>query len=173
LPLLSRHVRQEVVAGHARPPSRLGLIGPLKDSAGADLGRRRGAARGKRKDDDADAPPRQHARADKQADPDLIYAAMAVIPNDETVDWNGWNDLGMACYLATDGCERGFDAAAAAFQNAAISTSDRTRSRDGGGQADVGTVVADLGPPRDRQSRRGGIQSAAAVAAPRRTARWR
>jgi putative DNA primase/helicase len=49
------------------------------------------------------------AQSDKQADPDLIFAAMAVIPNDE-VDWVAWNAMGMACYLATDGAERGFEA---------------------------------------------------------------
>ena len=45
--------------------------------------------------DGADQPRREDARTDKQADPDLVYAAMAVIPNDD-VEWNGWNDMGMA-----------------------------------------------------------------------------
>jgi putative DNA primase/helicase len=70
-------------------------------------------ARGKRKDNNntnnTDAPPRQQARTDKQADPDLIYAAMAVIPNDK-VDWIEWNTLGMAAFNATSGDERGLEA---------------------------------------------------------------
>jgi hypothetical protein len=52
---------------------------------------------------------RENIQSDKQADPDLVYAAVAVIPND-IVDWNGWNEMGMACYLSTNGHDRGFEA---------------------------------------------------------------
>jgi Primase C terminal 2 (PriCT-2) len=46
---------------------------------------------------------------DKHADPDLIYAAMEVVPND-VVDWVKWNNVGMAIWLATQGADRGFEA---------------------------------------------------------------
>ena len=48
------------------------------------------------------------ARTDKQADPDLVYAALAVIPNN--VEWPEWNSTGMASWLSTGGHERGFEA---------------------------------------------------------------
>jgi hypothetical protein len=68
-------------------------------------------ARGKRSTSDhADQPRCEDARTDKQADPDLVYAALAVIPNDESVDWNEWNSTGMADFHATNGHERGFEA---------------------------------------------------------------
>jgi putative DNA primase/helicase len=59
--------------------------------------------------DNAAQEPRDNVRSDKQADPDLIFAAMAVVPND-AVNWNEWNSLGMACYLSTSGAQRGFEA---------------------------------------------------------------
>ena len=67
-------------------------------------------ARGKRRDssDDGAQTQRDNVRTNKQADPDLAYAALAVIPNDETVDWPSWNSLGMACWAATAGHERGY-----------------------------------------------------------------
>ena len=66
-------------------------------------------ARGKRSASaGAEQPRRDDARTDKQADPDLVYAAMAVIPND--VDWIGWNETGMAIWLSTLGAERGREA---------------------------------------------------------------
>jgi Protein of unknown function (DUF3987)/Primase C terminal 2 (PriCT-2) len=53
--------------------------------------------------------------AQKQADPDLIYAAMAIIPNegcqngneDECNEWNNW---GLAIFNATNGAHRGLEA---------------------------------------------------------------
>jgi hypothetical protein len=44
-----------------------------------------------------------------EADPKLIAAALAVIPN-EDVDWDDWNKVGMAAWRATGGSEEGFDA---------------------------------------------------------------
>jgi primase-like protein len=46
---------------------------------------------------------------DKQADPDLIYAAMVVIPNND-VSRDEWNKKGMAIFAATGGHQRGFEA---------------------------------------------------------------
>jgi Primase C terminal 2 (PriCT-2) len=46
---------------------------------------------------------------DKLADPDLVYAAMEVIPNDD-VSRDEWNTTGMAIFAATDGHDRGFEA---------------------------------------------------------------
>ena len=42
--------------------------------------------------------------------PRFVYAAMAVIPNGEDVEWPAWSDMGMACWLSTNGHERGFEA---------------------------------------------------------------
>jgi Protein of unknown function (DUF3987)/Primase C terminal 2 (PriCT-2) len=52
---------------------------------------------------------------DKQADPDLIYAAMVVVPNNgvqggDQDEWDAWNNIGMAIWLATGGDPRGFEA---------------------------------------------------------------
>jgi hypothetical protein len=51
----------------------------------------------------------------KWADPDLIFAAMEVVPNRGVLDgdedeWNEWNNTGMAIWLATKGVSRGFEA---------------------------------------------------------------
>jgi len=45
---------------------------------------------------------------DLTADPDLIAAAMAVVPNDD-VSQNEYNKVGMAIWVATGGCARGFE----------------------------------------------------------------
>ena len=68
-------------------------------------------ARGKKNSANLDTaqPQREGPRTDKQADPDLVYAAMAVIPNDDA-EWFERNDLGMACWNATNGHQRGFEA---------------------------------------------------------------
>jgi Bifunctional DNA primase/polymerase, N-terminal/Primase C terminal 2 (PriCT-2) len=42
-----------------------------------------------------------------QADPKLVAAALAVIPNDD-VNWEEWNRIGMATWRATDGAQEGF-----------------------------------------------------------------
>ena len=66
-------------------------------------------ARGKRSaSDGAEQPRREGPRTDKQAsNPDEVFAAMAVLPNE--VDWIEWNSMGMACWLATNGHERGLE----------------------------------------------------------------
>ena len=46
---------------------------------------------------------------DKQADPKLVAAAMAIIPNDD-LDWESWNSIGMACWAATGGSDEGLEA---------------------------------------------------------------
>jgi hypothetical protein len=67
-------------------------------------------ARGKKNSANFDtAQPQRDDATNKQADPDLVYAAMAVIPNDDA-GWFERNDLGMACWNATNGHERGFEA---------------------------------------------------------------
>src|SRR5262249_4324963 len=43
-----------------------------------------------------------------QAHPELIAAALAVIPN--AMDWDGWNNVGMATWRATSGAAEGFNA---------------------------------------------------------------
>jgi hypothetical protein len=68
-------------------------------------------ARGKRSATaGAEQPRRDAPRTDKQADPDLIFAAMAVIPNGDDVEWPAWNELGMASWLSTNAHERGLEA---------------------------------------------------------------
>jgi hypothetical protein len=52
---------------------------------------------------------------DKQADPDLIYAAMSVIPNlgvqnGNEDEWDDWSNTGLAIYNATSGNDRGLEA---------------------------------------------------------------
>jgi hypothetical protein len=44
---------------------------------------------------------------DQEAEPDIIAAAMAVIPNDD-VPWDKWNRMGMAFWRATAGSAEGF-----------------------------------------------------------------
>jgi hypothetical protein len=44
-----------------------------------------------------------------EADPKIIAAAMAVIPNAD-VGWDNWKTFGMAIWRATGGAEQGFDA---------------------------------------------------------------
>src|SRR5262249_39796253 len=44
-----------------------------------------------------------------EAEPEIIAAALAVIPNDD-VDWENWNRVAMACWRATAGSEEGFAA---------------------------------------------------------------
>ena len=82
--------------------------GDYIDLRGADLD---AGARGKKQSTPNDpAQPRpEGAKTDKQADPDLIFAALSVIPNDDA-EWFERNDLGMACWNATNGHEKGFDA---------------------------------------------------------------
>ena len=47
---------------------------------------------------------------DKEADdPELIYLAMTVIPNDD-VSWEEWNNMGLAIWLSTGGHARGREA---------------------------------------------------------------
>jgi hypothetical protein len=51
----------------------------------------------------------EHKPGDEpQADPAVIAAALAVIPND--VGWDDWNRVGMAVWRATGGAEPGFAA---------------------------------------------------------------
>lgn len=57
------------------------------------------------RDDDAD-----HTTADYRADPDLIIAALGVIPNTEAISFDEWNALMMAAWRATDGNEEVFTA---------------------------------------------------------------
>jgi hypothetical protein len=45
---------------------------------------------------------------DPQASPELVAAALEVIPN--TADWDGWNAIGMATWRATGGSAEGFAA---------------------------------------------------------------
>jgi hypothetical protein len=59
---------------------------------------------------DTAQPQRDGAETGKQADPDLVYAAMAVIPNGDNTEWPEWNEMGMACWLSTGGHERGREA---------------------------------------------------------------
>ncbi len=47
--------------------------------------------------------------AEKQADPKLVAAAMAVIPNDD-LDWESWSNLGMACWNDSGGSDAGLEA---------------------------------------------------------------
>jgi|tagenome__1003787_1003787.scaffolds.fasta_scaffold20986081_6 hypothetical protein len=47
--------------------------------------------------------------ANPQDDPAKVAAAMAVIPNDN-VNWEEWNNAGMAVWNATGGCDAGFAA---------------------------------------------------------------
>jgi hypothetical protein len=42
-----------------------------------------------------------------QADPAMLAAAVAVIPNDD-IDWENWNKRGMALWRATNGSDEGF-----------------------------------------------------------------
>ena len=77
-------------------------------------------AKGKKGEAFDDAARPQHAdnqRPDKQADPDLIYAALAVIPSDgspywqnKVLHWEDWNRIGMATFAATNGSQRGCEA---------------------------------------------------------------
>ena len=67
-------------------------------------------------------------RQDKRADPDLIYAAMCVIPNDN-LDWNEWNNMGMAIFNATNGHQRGSEAFDVWSRKNPIYNQDRTRER--------------------------------------------
>ena len=46
---------------------------------------------------------------DPEADPAIVAAAMAAIPNDD-LDWENWNRVAMACWRATGGSEEGFAA---------------------------------------------------------------
>jgi Sec-independent protein translocase protein TatA len=76
---------------------------------------------------DNQAQPNQ--KSDKQADPDLIYAAMAVIPN-ETRGWVAeYNPTGMAIFNATNGVERGFEAFDMWARKSPIYNSDNVRER--------------------------------------------
>jgi putative DNA primase/helicase len=52
---------------------------------------------------------RSAATSEKQADEDLVYAALAVIPND-VVGWVYWCEMAMASWLSTNGSLRGFEA---------------------------------------------------------------
>jgi hypothetical protein len=44
-----------------------------------------------------------------EAEPAIVAAAMAAIPNDD-LDWENWNRVAMACWRATGGSEEGFAA---------------------------------------------------------------
>jgi hypothetical protein len=52
---------------------------------------------------------RPSAPIEKMADPDLVFAALSVIPNN-SADWLVWNETGMAAWVATNGAHRGFEA---------------------------------------------------------------
>jgi putative DNA primase/helicase len=54
------------------------------------------------------AHPRPSNASDKQADPELVYVALVVAPN-EVKDWVAWNNMGMAAFNATNGHPRGFE----------------------------------------------------------------
>jgi putative DNA primase/helicase len=58
---------------------------------------------------DAAPPPRPSNTSNRQADPELVFTAMVVVPNPD-VDWVTWNNIGMAIFNATNGHERGFEA---------------------------------------------------------------
>jgi putative DNA primase/helicase len=70
----------------------------------------------------------QQQQTDKQADPDLVYAAMAVIPNDAK-GWVEWNPMGMAIFNATNGADRGFEAFDLWSQKSPKYNRDTTRAR--------------------------------------------
>lgn len=59
----------------------------LKNAVGADEGPRHGSA--------------------TEADPADLRAALEVIPNDTGLDWDGWNNIGMALWAATSGSDAG------------------------------------------------------------------
>ena len=86
-------------------------------------------ARGKRSASaGAEQPRREGPRTNKQADdPDLVYAAMSVVDND--VDWIGWNEMGMACWLATNGHERGREAFIMWSSKSSKYNADNTREK--------------------------------------------
>jgi hypothetical protein len=69
-------------------------------------------ARGKKNSANFDTaqPRRDDAKTNKQADPDLVYAALSVLPNSSDIEWPEWNSMGMACWHATSGDERAFAA---------------------------------------------------------------
>src|SRR5262249_2172192 len=52
--------------------------------------------------------PRGRGGGDPQTDPELVAAALAVIPNN--ADWDQWNAVGMATWRATGGSAAGFEA---------------------------------------------------------------
>jgi hypothetical protein len=63
-----------------------------------------------------------------EAEPTIVAAAMAVIPNDD-VDWENWNRVAMACWRATGGSEEGFAAFDAWSQKSSKYDAATTRER--------------------------------------------
>lgn len=66
--------------------------------------------------------------ADPQADPELIAAALAVIPND-ALDWEEWSRVGLATFAASGGNEAGFQAFNTWSRESAKYDQDTTRKR--------------------------------------------
>src|SRR5882757_4326199 len=56
------------------------------------------------------APHAGNANAEREADPALVAAALAVIPNPPQLAYDEWKKIGMAAWSATRGSEEGFSA---------------------------------------------------------------